>query len=96
MQAYPRLRALPLQIGAGLATTAAVAPLDRRNFDRRPNLFAIGAIAVVGCALPIRSAVIGITTENVDPVQVALLDWITIPFVVAGLVAWWRLSLIHI
>jgi signal transduction histidine kinase len=90
LRAYPRLRALPSQIGGGLATTAAVAPLDRRNFDRRPNLLALGAIAIVGCALPIRSAVIGITTENVDLVQVALLDWITIPFVLAGLVAWWR------
>ena len=79
-----------LQIGAGLATTAAVAPLGRRNVGLRPNLLALGAIAVVGCALPIRTAVIASTTNDVDLVQVALLDWITIPFVLAGLVAWWR------
>jgi signal transduction histidine kinase len=34
--------------------------------------------------------VIASTTNDVDLVQVALLDWITIPFVLAGLVAWWR------
>jgi signal transduction histidine kinase len=34
--------------------------------------------------------VIAITTDDIDLVQVALLDWITIPFVLAGLVAWWR------
>jgi signal transduction histidine kinase len=79
-----------LQIGAGLATTAAVAPLGRPNVGLRPNLLALGAIAVVGCALPIRTAVIASTTDDVDLVQVALLDWITIPFVLAGLVAWWR------
>ena len=44
----------------------------------------------MGCALPIRTAVIASTTNDVDLVQVALLDWITIPFVLAGLVAWWR------
>jgi signal transduction histidine kinase len=38
----------------------------------------------------VRSAVIATTTDDVDLVQVALLDWITIPFVLAGLVAWWR------
>ena len=79
-----------LQIGAGLATTAAVASLGRRNVDLRPNLLALGAIAVIGCALPIRTAVVASTTNDVDLVQVALLDWITIPFVLAGLVAWWR------
>jgi len=79
-----------LQIGAGLATNAAVASLGRRNVGLRPNLLALGAIALVGCALPIRTAVIASTTNDVDLVQVALLDWITIPFVLAGLVAWWR------
>ena len=79
-----------LQIGAGLATTAAVASLGRPNVGLRPNLLALGAIAVVGCALPIRTAVVASTTNDVDLVQVALLDWITIPFVLAGLVAWWR------
>jgi len=34
--------------------------------------------------------VVASTTNDVDLVQVALLDWITIPFVLAGLVAWWR------
>jgi signal transduction histidine kinase len=76
------------QNGAGLATTAAFAPPELRIV--RPNLLALVAIAVVGCAVPVRSAVIATTTDDVDLVQVALLDWITIPFVLAGLVAWWR------
>jgi signal transduction histidine kinase len=76
------------QNGAGLATTAAFAPPEPRIV--RPNLLALVAIAVVGCAVPVRSAVIATTTDDIDLTQVALLDWITIPFVLAGLVAWWR------
>ena len=73
-----------------MATTAAVATPQVGSTVRRPNPLVLCGIAVVGCAVPARSAVIASTTEDVDLLQVALLDWITIPFVLAGLAAWWR------
>jgi hypothetical protein len=79
-----------MENGAELATTAAVALPEPRKVDRPPNLFALVAIAVVACAAPVRSFVVASTSDDVDVLQVALLDWITIPFVLAGLVDWWR------
>jgi signal transduction histidine kinase len=73
-----------------VASTAAVAMPQPGSAVRRPNPLVLCGIAVIGCAVPARSAVIASTTEDVDLLQVALLDWITIPFVLAGLVAWWR------
>jgi signal transduction histidine kinase len=50
----------------------------------------LGAFALLGCAAPARSIVLVLTRDDIDLVQVALLDWITVPFILAGLVAWIR------
>jgi signal transduction histidine kinase len=50
----------------------------------------LGAIAVLGCAIPVRSIVVATTSEDVDLVAVGLLDWITVPYILAGAVAWLR------
>jgi signal transduction histidine kinase len=47
-------------------------------------------IALIGCAVPIRSIAVATTGEDVDLVAVGLLDWITVPYILAGLVAWLR------
>jgi signal transduction histidine kinase len=60
------------------------------NIVRPPSPWLVGAIALVGCAAPARSVGIALTSDDVDAVQVALLDWITVPFILAGLVAWVR------
>jgi signal transduction histidine kinase len=72
-----------------VATAVATAPSDV-GVIRQPNPWVLAAIAVVGCAAPARSVGLALTSEDVDPVQVALLDWITVPFVLAGLLAWAR------
>jgi signal transduction histidine kinase len=49
----------------------------------------LGAIAIVGavlCAFSIHVA----TNEGVEDIQVALLQWISVPYIAAGLIAWWR------
>jgi hypothetical protein len=73
-----------------MTVAAAVSPLADRHLMRRPHLWLVVAIAVAGCAAPARSIVIALTSNDVDPVQAALLDWITVPYIVAGLIAWWR------
>ena len=70
-----------------MAATAEIAP---RLYVRTPNRYALGAIAAVGCVAPLRSIAVALTSDNVDLVSVALLDWITVPYILAGLVAWLR------
>jgi signal transduction histidine kinase len=73
-----------------MSLSAAVAPPDSRVVSRRLQLWLVVAIAVAGCAAPARSVAIALTSNDVDPVQAALLDWITVPYILAGLIAWWR------
>ena len=55
-----------------------------------PKPVVLGAIAVLGCAVPLRSILVATTGEDVDLVAVGLLDWITVPYILAGAVAWFR------
>jgi signal transduction histidine kinase len=73
-----------------VATAVAIAPPERTGAARQPNPWLLGAFALVGCAAPARSIALALTRDDVDLVQVALLDWITVPFILAGLVAWIR------
>jgi len=73
-----------------MTLSAAVEAPDGRVFSRRPQLWLVGAIAVAGCAAPARSVALALTSNDVDPVQAGLLDWITVPYILAGLIAWWR------
>ena len=73
-----------------MATAVAIAPPGRTEGVHQPNPWLLGAFALVGCAAPVRSIVLALTNDEVDLVQVALLDWITVPFILAGLVAWVR------
>jgi signal transduction histidine kinase len=70
-----------------MAATGAIAP---RLEIRTPNRFVLGAIAAVGCVAPLRSIAVALTSDDVDLVSVALLDWVTVPYILAGLVAWLR------
>jgi len=55
-----------------------------------PKPLVLGAIAVLGCAVPLRSILVATTGDDVDLVAVGLLDWITVPYILAGAVAWLR------
>jgi signal transduction histidine kinase len=73
-----------------MASTAAIARTVDPDVVRSPNPWLIGAIAAVGCVVPLRSVVVALTSGDVDLVAIVLLDWITISFVLAGVVAWLR------
>jgi hypothetical protein len=68
-----------------MAATAEIAP---RLYVRTPNRYVLGAVAAVGCVAPLRSITVALTNDEIDLVSVALLDWITVPYILAGLVAW--------
>jgi signal transduction histidine kinase len=50
------------------------------------------ALALAGCAAAAVSVELALVSDHVaEPgLQAALLDWITLPYILAGLVAWWR------
>ncbi len=56
---------------------------------RPPHPLVLGVLALAGvvlCAFSIHVA----TNEGVADIQVALLQWISVPYIAAGLIAWWR------
>ena len=55
-----------------------------------PGRSAVRAVAVAGLATAAGSIALGLTNDDVSDVQVALLEWISLPYIAAGLVAWWR------
>src|SRR5918992_271535 len=59
---------------------------------RAPELPVLWAVALAGCAAAAVAVQLALTSDHVaEPgLQAALLDWITLPYVLAGLVAWWR------
>jgi signal transduction histidine kinase len=70
-----------------MAASAEIAP---RLYVRTPNRYLLGIVAAVGCIAPLRSIAVALTNDEIDLVSVALLDWITVPYILAGLVAWLR------
>jgi signal transduction histidine kinase len=56
----------------------------------RPGV--LWAIAAAGCAAAAGSVWLAFASDHVaEPgLQAALIDWITLPYILAGLIAWWR------
>jgi signal transduction histidine kinase len=59
---------------------------------RAPGSSVLWALALAGCAAAAVSVEFALVSDHVaEPgLQAALLDWITLPYILAGLVAWWR------
>jgi signal transduction histidine kinase len=59
---------------------------------RAPKPFVLWAIALAGCAAAACSVWLAFASDHVaEPgLQAALIDWITLPYILGGLVAWWR------
>lgn len=56
---------------------------------RSPHPVVLAAIALAGAALCAFS-IYAATIEGVADVDVAVLQWVSIPYIAAGLIAWWR------
>ncbi len=61
----------------------------RTWIGRAPRVWVVVTIALAAAALCAFSIHVA-TNEGVPDIQVALLQWISIPYIAAGLVAWWR------
>src|SRR5262245_1223791 len=58
---------------------------------RPPRPWLLWTIAVAGFVAAGISAKLALDSDIVDPgIRAALIDWITLPYILAGLIAWWR------
>ena len=60
---------------------------------REPAPAVLWALAAAGCAAAGATVALALTSDHVPQpagLQAALLDWITLPYILGGLVAWWR------
>jgi signal transduction histidine kinase len=75
-----------------MATTAVDAAATEVELRPSPSFATLLVIAVAGCAAAVILAVLAFSSDHlVDPgVRAALGIWITIPYIAAGLIAWWR------
>jgi signal transduction histidine kinase len=69
--------------------TAAVAVHPTSRAAHGPNPIAFGAIVLGGVALGALELALAIHKGG-NGIQIALLLWITLPYIGAGLIAWWR------
>jgi|Tabmets5t2r1_1033131.scaffolds.fasta_scaffold07550_2 signal transduction histidine kinase len=77
----------------GGATAVPVpVPLDVEPRPERaaPSPRVLTAIALAGLAVAACFTAFGLTNHDVSGIQIALLAWISLPYIGAGLVAWWR------
>ncbi len=55
-----------------------------------PRPWALLAISAAALAAPVYTAGLTVSRSDISGVHVALLHWISVPYVVVGLIAWWR------
>jgi signal transduction histidine kinase len=74
-----------------MAASASLRSVGRRT-DWAPGLAVLCAIAAAGCLAAGASVALALTSDYVtEPgLQAALLDWVSLPYVLGGLIAWRR------
>src|SRR4051812_39925661 len=72
--------------------TVAVAEIPETAGARAPPRALLSAIAVLGLTAGVLSFVLALTSDHVNQpgLQAALMDWVTLPYIFGGLIAWWR------
>src|SRR3954470_8741492 len=70
----------------------AAAEVPKTAGARAPPSAVVWSIAVLGLTAGFLSFVLGLTSDHVNQpgLQAALMDWVTLPYIFGGLVAWWR------
>jgi signal transduction histidine kinase len=78
--------------GIGARSRTAWSPFSSDGALRAPKPTVLAAIAFAGVAAAATTVALGLTNGEVDHVgiRVFLNDWITLNFIGAGLIAWWR------
>jgi signal transduction histidine kinase len=82
----------PSRQGVGAPSRTAWSSFSSHGALRAPKPTVVAAIAFAGVAAAATTVELGLTNDQVDHVgiRVFLNDWITLNFIGAGLIAWWR------
>jgi signal transduction histidine kinase len=74
-----------------MAASARPWGLDE-GVPRAPKFALLWAIAFAGCAAAATSVALAFTNEGLSEpgLRAALTDWITLPYILGGVIAWWR------
>ncbi len=70
--------------------TPYAAPLVVADAPQPPRLSVLRAVAAAGLATAGCALGLALANDDVSGLQIALLEWISIPYIAAGLIAWWR------
>jgi signal transduction histidine kinase len=74
-----------------MATSNVVPAIaDRPAMRGQPRLAVVAAVALAGLVTTLCSFGLALASAGASGVQVFLLEWISVPYIVAGLIAWWR------
>ena len=75
-----------------MAASAAALRSVGTGVPRAPRLSLLWAIALAGVAAAAGSVALALTSDHVaEPgLQAVLLVWMTLPYILAGVIAWWR------
>ena len=69
---------------------AAVMPSELTQADQPRVWSLVPATATLAVAAAAASIGFALAARSPDPVQVFLLEWVAVPYVTAGVIAWWR------
>src|SRR5262245_38060786 len=70
----------------------AVAEAPDTTVGRAPTPAALAAIAFLGLTAGALTFALALTSDDVNEpgLRAALMNWVTLPYIFGGLVAWWR------
>jgi signal transduction histidine kinase len=69
---------------------SALAPHAGRRISRSPPKAYVTAIAAAGLVAPIYSITLALRVGHVSQIQLVLLEWISVSYILVGLIAWFR------
>jgi signal transduction histidine kinase len=69
---------------------ATAMPTEFAHPQRRRAWSLVPVAAVLAAAAAGASLVLALAAGSPDPVQVFLMEWVAVPYVAAGVIAWWR------
>ena len=69
---------------------ATAVPADLARAERRRVWSFVPVAAVLAVAAAAASIGFALAAGSPDPVQVFLLEWVAVPYIAAGVIAWWR------
>ncbi len=72
-----------------MQTVAETPERPRARTSRAPHPYVLAALAAAACGLAVLSVALA-RREGVPGIQILLLQWISIPYIAAGLIAWAR------